>query len=95
MVPLGIIICSNFIMLCSRSFCNSLSEVLGFRPYKFCASFSHAISSGDEFNRKLSSVLFRWIPSSCLSRNSVMVIGDLTQWWYLMRDISLDPPNFA
>ena len=31
-VPLGIIICSNFIILYDRSFCNNLSEALGFRP---------------------------------------------------------------
>jgi hypothetical protein len=58
-VPLDMIICSKFIILCSRSFCNSLSEVLGFRPCRFCASFIYAVSSGDEFNRKLSIVLFR------------------------------------
>jgi hypothetical protein len=78
-LPLGMIICSNFIILCNRSFYNSLSEVLGFRPCIFCASFSHAISSGDGFSRKLSIVLFRWTSVSCLSRNNVMVIGDLTQ----------------
>jgi hypothetical protein len=55
-VPLGIIICSKFIMLCIRSFCSNLSEVLGFRPCRFCASFNHAVSSGDGFNRKLSIV---------------------------------------
>ena len=78
-VSLGMIICSSFIILCSRSFCNSLSKVLGFKPYTFCASFNHAVSSGDGFNRKLSIVFFRWTPTSCLSRNNVMVIGDLTQ----------------
>ena len=72
-------ICSNFIILCNKSFCNSLSDVLGFRPCKFCVSFIHAVSSGDEFNKKLSIVLFRWTPASCLSRNNVLVIGDLTQ----------------
>jgi hypothetical protein len=51
-VPLGMIICSNFIILCNRSFCSSLSEVLGLRPCRLCASFNHAVSSGDEFNRK-------------------------------------------
>ncbi len=78
-VPLGMIICSNFIILCDRSFCNSLSEVLGFRPCRFCVSFNQAVSSGDGFNKKLSIVLFRWTPASCLSKNSVLVIGDLTQ----------------
>ena len=78
-VSLGIVICSNFVTLCSKSFCNSLSEVLGFRPCRFCASFSHVVSSEDESNRKLSIVFFRWTPASCLSRNSVMVMGDLTQ----------------
>jgi hypothetical protein len=78
-VSLGMIICSNFIILCNRSFCNSLSEVLEFRPCRFCAFFNHAVSSGDDFNRKLSIVLFRWTSASCLSRNKVLVIGDLTQ----------------
>ena len=94
-VPLGMIICSNLIILYSKSFCSNLKEVLGFRPGRFCASFNHAVSSGDGFNRKLSNVLFGWTPASCLSKNIVLVIGDLTQWWYLMRAISLDPPNFA
>ena len=85
----------NVIILCNRSFCSSLSEVLGFRPCRFCASFIHAVSSGNEFNRKLSMVLFRCTPASCLSRNNVLVIGDLTQWWYLMQVISLEPPYFA
>jgi len=58
-VPLGMVICSNFIILCNRSFCSSLSKVLGFRPCRFCASLNQAVSSGDEFNRKLSIVLFR------------------------------------
>ena len=53
-VPLGRVICSNFIILCNRSFCNSLSEVLEFRPCKFCASFIHAVSSGDGLSRKQS-----------------------------------------
>ena len=78
-VPLGMVICSSFVILCNRSFCSSLSEVLVFRPRSFCASFIHVVSSGDELNRKLSSVLFRWTPASCLSRNNVLVIGDLTQ----------------
>ena len=77
-VPLGMVICSSFIILCNRSFCNNLSEVLGFRPCRFCASLNHVVSSGDEFNKKLSIVLFRWSPVSCFSRNSVLVIGDLT-----------------
>jgi hypothetical protein len=94
-VPFGMIVCSSFIILCTRSFCNSLSEVLGFRPRRFRASFTHAVSSGDAFNRKLSSVLFRWTPALCLSRNNALVLGDLTQWWYLMQVISLEPPNFA
>ena len=34
-VPLGRVICSNFIILCNRSFCNSLSEVLEFRRISF------------------------------------------------------------
>jgi hypothetical protein len=67
-VPLGMTICSNLIILCSRSFCNNLNEVLGFRPCRFCVSFNHAVSSGDGFNRKLAIVLFRWTPASCLSR---------------------------
>ena len=78
-VPLGMIICSNFIILCNRSFCNNLSEVPGFRPCRFCASFNHAVSSENGFNRKLSIVFFRWIPASCLSRNNVLMIVDLTQ----------------
>ena len=69
--------------------------MLEFSPCRFCASFIHAVLSGEEFNRKLSFVLFRWIPASCLNGNNVMVIGDLTQWWYLMRVISLEPPNLA
>ena len=78
-VPLGMIICSSFIILCNSNFCSNLNEVLEFRPCRFCASLNHAVSSGDGFNKKLSSVLFRWTPASCLSRNSVLVIGDLTQ----------------
>ena len=78
-VPLGIIICSSFIILYNRSFCSSLSEVLGFRPCMFCVYFNHAVSSGDGLSRKLSIVLFRCTPASCLSRNNVLVIGDLTQ----------------
>ena len=76
--PLGMIICSNFIIMYNRKFCNSLTKVLAFRPCRFCVSFSHAVSSGEEFNRKLSIVLFRWTPASYLSRNNVLVIGDLT-----------------
>jgi hypothetical protein len=79
-VPLGMIICSNFIILCNKKSCNNSSEMLGFRPCRFCASCNHAVSNGDEFSRKLSIVLFRCTPASCLSRNNVMVIGDLTQW---------------
>ena len=79
-VPLGMVICSNFIILCTRSFCNSLNEVLGFSPCRFCASLNHAVSSGDEFNKKFPNVLFRWIPASCFSKNNVLVRGDLTQW---------------
>ena len=78
-VSLGMVICSNFIILCNRSFCSSLSEVLGFMPCMFCASFNHVVSSGEGFNRKLSIVHFRWTPASCLSKNSVLVICDLVQ----------------
>ena len=83
-VPLGRVICSNLIILCNRSFCSSLNEVLGFRPCRFCVFFIHEVSSGDEFNRKLSMVFLKWTQASCLNRNNVLVIGDLTQWWYLM-----------
>ena len=78
-VPLGMVICSNFIILCDRSFCNNLNEVLGFRPCRFCVYFNHTVSSGGGFNKKLSNVHFRWTPASCLSKNNVMVIGDRTQ----------------
>ena len=78
-VPLGMVICSKFIILCNSSFCSSLREVLGFRPCRCCASCIHAVSSGDGFNRKFSIVLLRWTPASCLSKNNVLVIGDLTQ----------------
>ena len=78
-VPLSMVICSNFVILYSKSFSNNLREVLGLRPGRFCASCIHAVSSGDGFNRKLATVLFRWTPASCLSRNNVLVIGDLTQ----------------
>ena len=73
------IICYNFIILCTRSFCSSFSEVLEFRPCRLCVSFNHAVLSRNGFNRKLSIVLFRWTPASCLSRNNVLVIGDLMQ----------------
>ena len=94
-VPLGMVIWSSVVILCISNLCNNLSEVLGFRPCSICASCIHAFSSGDGFNRKLFIVLFRWTPASCLSKNNVLVIGDLTQWWYLMRVISLDPPYLA
>ena len=87
-VPLGMIICSSVVILCISSLCSSLSEVLGFRPCSICASCIHAISSEVGVSRKLFIVLFRWTPALCFSRNSVLVMGDLTQWWYLMRVIS-------
>ena len=46
----------------------------------FCASFIQTFSSGEVFNRKLSIVLFKWNPASFLSKNSVLVIGEWTQW---------------
>ena len=95
MVPSGMVICSSFIILCNRSFCNNLSEVLGFRPCRFCASLNHVVSSGDEFSKKLFIVLFRWTPALCLNKNNVRVIGDLIQWWYLMWIMSLEPPYLA
>ena len=66
-------------MLCTSSLCNNFSDMLGFRPGNICASCIHAVSSGDGFNRKLFIVLFRWTPALCLSKNNVLVIGDLTQ----------------
>ena len=59
------------------------------------ASFIHMFSSGEVLKMKLSNVLFRWTPASFLSKNSILVIGDQTQWWYLIRGISLAPPNVA
>ena len=84
------VICAKVVILCSSS--SSLREVLGCRPCTFCASFIHAVSSGDGFSRKLSKVLFKWTHASCLSKNSVLVMDDLT---HLMRVISWEPPNFA
>ena len=34
---------------------------------------------GVGFSRKLLIVPFRWTPALCLSKNSVLVMGDLTQ----------------
>ena len=89
------VIWSSVVILCTSSLWSSLSEVLGFRPCNICASCIHAVSSEDGFSRKLFNVLFRCTPTLCLSKNNVLVIGDLTQWWYLMRVISLDPPYLA
>ena len=89
------VIWSSVVILCISSLCSSLSEVLGFRPCSICASCIHAVSSEDGVSRKLFIVLFRWTPALCFSRNNVLVMGDLTQWWYLMRVISLEPPCVA
>ena len=94
-VPLGMVIWSSVVILCMSSLCSNLSEVLGFRPCSISASCIHAFSSGDGFIRNVSIVLFRWTPALCLSKNNVLVIGDLTQWWYLIREMSLEPPYLA
>ena len=73
------VIWSSVIILCTSSLCNNLSEVLGLKPCIICASCIHAISNGDGFSRKLFIVLFRWTPALCLSKNNVLVIGDLIQ----------------
>jgi hypothetical protein len=52
-LPLGMVICSSVIILCTSSLCNNLIEVLEFKPCRFCASFIHEVSSGDGFSRKL------------------------------------------
>ena len=44
-VPLDMVICSSFIILCDSSFCSNLKDVLGLRPCRFCASLIHAVSS--------------------------------------------------
>ena len=85
----------NVIKLYRSSLCSNLSEVLGFRPWIICVFCINEVSSGDGVSRKLSIVLFRWTPALCLSKNNVLVMGDLTQWWYLMRVISLEPPYLA
>ena len=79
-VPLGMVIWSSMIILYTSSLCSNLSEVLGFRPCIICTSYIHAVSSGDGVSRKLFIVLFRWTPTLCLSKNNVLVMGDLTQW---------------
>ena len=79
MVPLGKVIWSSMVILCISSLWGSLSEVLGFRPCNICASCIHAVSSGDGFSWKLFIVLFRCTLALCLSKNNVLVIGDLTQ----------------
>ena len=94
-VPLGMVVWSSVIILCIRSLFSNLSVVVGFRPCSICASCIHAVSSEDGFSKKLFIVLFRWTPALCLSMNNVRVIGDLTQWWYLMPVISLEPPYLA
>ena len=59
-MPLGKVIWSSVIILCTSNLCNNLSEMLGFRLGSICASCIHAVSSGDGFSRKLFIVLFRW-----------------------------------
>ncbi len=78
-VPLGKVIWSSVVILCISNLCNNLSEMPGFKPGRFCDSCIHAVSRGDGLSRKLLMVLFRWTPALCLSRKSVLVIGDLTQ----------------
>ena len=79
MVPLGMVIWSSVVILCINSLCSNFNEMLGFRPGKFCASCIHAVSSGDGVRRKLLIVLLRCTPALCLSKNRVLVMGDLTQ----------------
>ena len=78
-VPLGKVIWSNVVILCKNTLCNNLSEMSRFKPGSVCDFCSHAVSRGDGFSRKFFMVLFRWTPALCLSRNSVLVMGDLTQ----------------
>ena len=79
MVPLAMVIWSSVVILCTSSLCSNLSEMLGFSLWIICASCIHAVSSGDVISKKLLIVLLRWTPALSLSKNNVLVMGDLTQ----------------
>ena len=55
----------------------------------------HSYSSSVIWSWKFVSMFLRWTPPSFFIRNSVRVVGDLMQFWYLIFCMSLTPPCFA
>ena len=55
----------------------------------------HSCSSSVLCSWKFASKLLRWTPPSFFIRNSVRVVGDLIQSWYLILCISSAPPCLA
>ena len=45
-VPLGMVIWSSVVILCTSNLCSNLSEMSGFKPGRLCDSCIHAVSRG-------------------------------------------------
>ena len=55
----------------------------------------HSCSNSPIWSSKFGSILLRCAPPSCFIRNSVGVIGDLMQSWYLILGMFSAPPYLA
>ena len=66
-------------MFCYINLFKYFREVVGVIVGIFCAWRNHCVSSGVGRRGNISSVLLRWMLLVVLSRNSVLVIGDLRQ----------------
>ena len=61
------------------SVCTYISDSLEVSVGIFFACSIHCVSNGVGVRGKSSSLLLRWIPLVVLSKNKVLVIGDLVQ----------------
>lgn len=78
-------------MLCSIGLCRFLREIVGVSVGMLCAWRIHCVSSGVGRRGFFSSVLLRQMLLFVLSKNNVLVIGDLIQSCWDMRGKSSDP----
>lgn len=79
-------------MLCISSLYRSLKDNLGLRCGNLisaCAIYCSSCLATWSWKFKL--VLLRWAPLSFFVINNVLVVGDLTQSWYLIPGISFAP----
>ena len=95
-VPFGRVICCIVCMLWINNLYTSLSDKSGLRcGSSFVACIRHSCSNSVICRRKFSFVLLRWIPPAIFRRNSVRIVGDLTQSCCVILGICSAPPYYA